>query len=168
MADISYVYTLSDPDTNQVMYVGKANSPRKRLYNHIGGSSKPKTKSGWWIKSLIESSKRPVLSIIDECSASEVMGIESEWIRSYLTLNPNLVNEGVGEPSFCVRHPKAVKFLADNWAIITGSPDRKCHACKGAVGVEDVSFLYLGKTMMYWTCTVCLHRPLERNDYDWD
>ena len=38
------IYTLSEPDTKEVRYVGKSNNPQKRYYKHCVFNSKIHTK----------------------------------------------------------------------------------------------------------------------------
>ena len=49
------IYTLTDPITNQVRYVGKSNNPLKRYYKHLNESLKStKTHKNNWINKLIK------------------------------------------------------------------------------------------------------------------
>lgn len=50
----TYIYTLKDPITNEIRYVGKANDPNKRILDHIKEckSSNISHKISW-IKSLL-------------------------------------------------------------------------------------------------------------------
>lgn len=36
----TFIYTLSDPRTNEIRYIGKANNISKRLFSHLQGRRK--------------------------------------------------------------------------------------------------------------------------------
>lgn len=50
------IYSLIDPRTNEVRYVGRTSLKRKnkRLYEHINYAHKNKTYSATWIRKLLE------------------------------------------------------------------------------------------------------------------
>lgn len=64
-----YIYSLSDPETNEVRYIGRTiESPHRRYLKHIS-QSKNNTKKDYchcWIKSLIKKNLKPHLNIIEE------------------------------------------------------------------------------------------------------
>ena len=65
---MNYIYTLSDPITGDVRYVGKSIRPDGRYKDHIRESrlANINTYKISWIKSLISSGLSPVMDIIDE------------------------------------------------------------------------------------------------------
>lgn len=91
------IYTLSDPITNEIRYVGKSNNPLKRYYKHIDESTKNvKTHKNNWIKKLLSENKKPILEIIDEVLIEEWVFWETYWISQIKAWGFNLVNNTYG------------------------------------------------------------------------
>ena len=65
-----YIYSLSDPITDEVRYIGKTIRPKQRYKEHIRNSKDKKTYSNCWINSLIKDGLKPILSILEECDES--------------------------------------------------------------------------------------------------
>ncbi len=95
--NLTYIYTLSDKN-GVVRYVGKTNTPRKRLYDHIQESLNFKIPSHKknWIKSLLEKDERPIIDVIDEVSESEWPFWEQYWIDQIKSWGFNLTNSTEG------------------------------------------------------------------------
>jgi predicted GIY-YIG superfamily endonuclease len=55
-----YIYTLSDPITNEIRYIGYSKDPKKRYANHLC-ISKLKSKKNSWIKSLKNKGLKPIM-----------------------------------------------------------------------------------------------------------
>lgn len=86
------IYTLSDPDSGQVMYVGKSVNPTKRLKSHVsncdGGVQKRK-----WVAELKSLGKQPIMNIVDIVeNGDDWRTREKEWIHRYFAENPKLLN----------------------------------------------------------------------------
>jgi hypothetical protein len=64
------IYGLYCPDTDELRYVGKANSATKRLKAHIQerGLSRPVNR---WVRSLVESGKPPVMRVLETVPADQ-------------------------------------------------------------------------------------------------
>ena len=62
---VNYIYTLSDPFTNEIRYVGKTINLEKRLYEHKRSHKKNTHKSNW-INGLMSNNSPPIIEIIDE------------------------------------------------------------------------------------------------------
>lgn len=80
---ISYIYSLSCPDTYSVKYVGKSRNPAYRLRKHIEESKRGvNTKKCRWILGLIKNGKYPILNI------EEITDTENEnfWEKHYISL----------------------------------------------------------------------------------
>lgn len=92
-----YIYTLSDPITNFVRYVGKTNNPKQRLASHICLSSNHNTHKYNWIKSLKTNKLKPIMDIIDtfdneiECNIFEIY-----WISQFKSWGFKLCNHSHG------------------------------------------------------------------------
>ena len=71
-----YIYTLSDPSTMEIRYVGQTNEPKRRFNDHISSSINESSDSydtykARWIRKIINNNLVPIMSIIDSCSSFE-------------------------------------------------------------------------------------------------
>jgi len=99
VSNITYLYTLNDPTTGEVRYVGKSDTPYKRFTQHLSKSKKNNTYKNNWISSLINEGKKPILQIIDVVETSQWGFWESYWISLFKTWGfklTNLTNGGDG------------------------------------------------------------------------
>lgn len=66
---IVFIYTLSDPRTNKVRYVGMSKNPEKRFKSHIKESkSGSKNHRCNWVRELLDENLYPIINIIEETS----------------------------------------------------------------------------------------------------
>jgi predicted GIY-YIG superfamily endonuclease len=98
---MTQIYTLTDPRTNIVRYVGISENAHKRYKQHIktDSSSNPKNV---WIKELHALGLQPILTIIEEAPDRQTaMDREKEWVSHYaqkhLLTNFNLNTHAIGE-----------------------------------------------------------------------
>lgn len=86
-----YIYTLTDPTTNEVRYVGKTNNPDVRLAGHL--TSLDNEDKRVWLQSLLAKGYKPIMDIIeiheDDASASTA---ENKWIVTYRDEGNRLTN----------------------------------------------------------------------------
>lgn len=105
-----YVYTLSDPTSKEVRYVGKSvKSLPSRLTRHISKSALSKNNHRTnWIKSVIKIGKIPIIEHLDEFdSDEEAYYFEQYWINQFRAWGFNLVNStDGGKGSFGYKHSK--------------------------------------------------------------
>lgn len=90
---ITYIYSLIDPETQEVRYVGKSNTPGKRLVAHVcttHDDCNPHKQN--WIKQLKSRGLRPILSIIEETTLDLWPEREIYWIEFYRSMGSNLTN----------------------------------------------------------------------------
>jgi hypothetical protein len=89
----TFIYTLEDPDTNEIKYIGKTVKPLKtRLTNHIYSCKKETNHRTNWIKSIIKKGKKPIIKMIDFCSWEKSQKLETYWINKFKNEGANLVN----------------------------------------------------------------------------
>jgi hypothetical protein len=91
------IYTLADPDSLAIRYVGKTiKSLNYRLSDHIYS---PKRESNYrtnWITSLLKKGKKPLIEIIEECKWKDSQELEMYWISQFKTWGFKLVNLTIG------------------------------------------------------------------------
>ena len=82
-----FIYSLSDPITNEVRYIGKTNNPKNRYKRHLQKCYLEKydknTHKSNWIKSLLKVGGKPIMNIIQECDSSNVNELEIYWVRKF-------------------------------------------------------------------------------------
>jgi hypothetical protein len=88
------IYTLSDPTTNQVKWVGQTSNPKKRLYNHLFDKRKDVYKN--WISELMNNGLRPVMDVIDDVPKEEWAFWEMHYISLYRSWGFSLINKSTG------------------------------------------------------------------------
>lgn len=108
-----YIYTLSDPITNEVRYVGKTNNLKTRFYNHL--KAKKKSYLSSWIINLKNKNLRPIIEVVDECELNDWNFFEKYWISQFKTWGFNLTNltEG-GEGTYGYSHTDISKEKMSN------------------------------------------------------
>ena len=92
----TFIYGLCDPDTNEVRYIGKSNSPKKRILDHIYSCNDSITHKNNWIKSLLKDGKKPILKVIDEVPIIDWQMWETYYIKKYRDAGHNLTNHSDG------------------------------------------------------------------------
>ena len=91
--EYTYIYTLSDPITGEIRYVGKTSSLKRRIYAHINEcKGDRKSHKINWIKSLLEKNERPLISILDVINKSDWQYWEQYWIEQFKQWGFNLTN----------------------------------------------------------------------------
>lgn len=87
-----YIYSLTDPITNKIRYIGKTVNPNQRYSGHLSNSKQRKTYTNCWIYSLIKKGLKPIMNIIEECD-------DSNWIEReqyHISIHENLTNLTLG------------------------------------------------------------------------
>jgi predicted GIY-YIG superfamily endonuclease len=89
-----HLYTLKDPITNIVRYVGYSKNPKRRLWEHLRDAKKGlKTYKSCWIKSLLDTQKVPIMEIIKVCESHEdILMEEMNLIKNLKEKNIRLTN----------------------------------------------------------------------------
>lgn len=92
-----YIYTLSNPVTNEVKYIGQSINPTYRLSKHICDRKNTETHKGAWIKSLFLIGLKPKMEILDEFENKEAAcNAEIYWISQFKAWGFNLTNQTPG------------------------------------------------------------------------
>lgn len=112
MKNTVYIYTLENPITGEIRYVGKTKNPKMRFHNHCNKLHNTNSHKRNWINSLRNLGLRPIMNIIDEVEESEWHYWEKYWIQQLKNWGYNLTNHTSGgdgltlgnETSFKVGH----------------------------------------------------------------
>lgn len=88
-----YVYTLSDPNTSEIRYVGITYNVRRRYNEHLRFSKFKNTHVYTWIRSLKD---KPKVDIIDTCRVGDFPVLEKYYITLYREMGHNLTNHTLG------------------------------------------------------------------------
>lgn len=91
-----YIYSLSDPDTGEIRYIGKTKHPHSRLRCHLLTSRKQKTGKEKWINNLLQSNQEPVFDIVEVCNPGNWEERERYWIQFYRSQLTNIADGGHG------------------------------------------------------------------------
>lgn len=119
-----YIYTLLDPDTDEVRYVGVTKNLKMRFGNHL--HAKTDDHRGHWVQSLLEKNKKPKMVAIEQVSNDEWQEREIYWIEYYRSLGCNLVNSAPGGIQSPSTIPEIARKISD---ALKGKPKSEEH-CK--------------------------------------
>lgn len=88
------IYTLSDPETNEIRYVGVTHHPDTRLAEHLSKARKHRETNhrACWIRSLLAKSLKPIFKVIENGEGPDWVAREQHWIAYYRGLGLRLVN----------------------------------------------------------------------------
>lgn len=88
-----HIYTLSDPGTQEVRYVGLSQNAHKRLAMHLLNPGKQDSPKNQWVQELLKDGTAPILSIIETPETrKEAEDREAYWIQYYLKSHAPLFN----------------------------------------------------------------------------
>lgn len=78
-----YIYTLSDPISDEIKYIGKTKNIKDRLTRHLSPSNLENkwTSKTKWIIWLKERGLKPKIEIIDEGYIDNINELEIYWIE---------------------------------------------------------------------------------------
>ena len=97
---IQFIYSLNDPITNEIRYIGKTGNIEDRYKRHLSKCYLDKydknTYKSNWIKSLIKIGLKPTINIIQECNIENVNELEIYWINKFKIDGIKLTNLSIG------------------------------------------------------------------------
>lgn len=101
MTRVVFIYTLKDPITEEIRYVGKTvTALNTRLKVHIHQSKKKKklTYKEAWIKGLLNINLKPIIELVEKCNTENWVEREKYWICFYKSKSKitNLTEGGDG------------------------------------------------------------------------
>ena len=87
------IYTLEDPTTKVVRYIGKTEeSLSKRLTKHVYDSKRKISHRNNWISSLVKQGLRPTITLLEEVTSERWQLEEKYWIAQFRAWGFDLVN----------------------------------------------------------------------------
>jgi group I intron endonuclease len=93
----TFIYSLTDPLTGHVRYIGKSNNPSKRFKSHLCIRKKDCfARSKNWISSLKEIGLAPTMEIVDKVNHNEWEFWETYYISLYKSWGFDLTNHQIG------------------------------------------------------------------------
>jgi hypothetical protein len=103
-SEIAYLYTLADPVTGDVRYVGQCGDVTTRFAGHMhearSGSGNPAKSK--WIGSLLANGMKPIMTIIAIAPLVDALRIEKTIIRKMRAEGYDLVNHSYNfDPVVC-------------------------------------------------------------------
>jgi hypothetical protein len=89
-----FIYSLADPRTNQIRYIGKAHNVRRRFNTHMREArSRSPLHSRRWIASLVRDGVEPEIAVIETCDTNETANErERFWIGHFRSIGVDLTN----------------------------------------------------------------------------
>lgn len=113
MPDGVDIYSLSDPLTGEVRYIGKARYAARRFASHLRDSRHRNTPVYLWIRELASQGCVPTMAVIERTNAVDWPDREKQLIASHRASNARLLNVAAGgnEPH-CPRHIRAANGRA--------------------------------------------------------
>jgi len=88
-----YIYHLSDPDSNDIVYVGQTTNPYYRLIHHIS-DKRDNAEKHQWISSLKSKNKKPILTVLEAVDSNlHPTQREEYYINLYTSMGFKLFNK---------------------------------------------------------------------------
>jgi len=123
--EMTNIYTLTDPRTNEVRYVGKANNLTQRYRAHLNRARKHQTHKKNWLKQLKKEGLKPIIEIIDVVPVDDWRYWERYWITQMRQWGFNLVNHTDGGDGCTFGNQTSFKKGHKSWLGKTHSEETK-------------------------------------------
>lgn len=119
------IYTLTDPRTNKIRYVGKANNVSQRYKAHLNRARKHQIHKKNWIESLKREGLKPIIDVIDIVPINEWIFWETYWISQIKTWGYDLINYTNGGDGCTFGNQTSFKKGHKSWLVKTHSEETK-------------------------------------------
>jgi hypothetical protein len=86
------IYTISDPFTNEVRYIGQSKDLKSRIRKHINESKNTKKHLYAWIKSILNNGNKPLFEEIEKVDDEIADIVESMYISLFKSWGFKLLN----------------------------------------------------------------------------
>jgi hypothetical protein len=108
---LGVIYTIADPDTNLVRYIGQTINFNARKRKHLSTSKDSKTYCQCWIFSLLKKGITPIFEIIEECNIDLLDNQEQFYISLFKSWGfdlTNLTNGGFRNKELSIESKKKI------------------------------------------------------------
>ena len=112
--EIVYIYSLSNPISNEVRYIGKSTNIENRYKQHIGRCKKEVTHKCSWIKNLQTENLKPKIEIVDLVESGEWQFWEKYWISQFKSWGFDLVNSTDGGDGILLHSDFTKKYMSND------------------------------------------------------
>lgn len=126
--DTTFIYTLNDPITYEVRYVGKSNMPKRRYYAHMRADKTASSHKINWVQSLVKEGLKPDLFIVKEVPISEWKEWERYFIKYFKKIGNNVINHTKGGDGLTMGNQTSFKPGHKTWCAGTANTE-KCIIC---------------------------------------
>jgi hypothetical protein len=126
------IYTLSDPRTNEIRYVGfTTQGAKERLRRHIWESLKyRRSHRHRWVNSLINAGVVPIINVIESGSGDGWSAVERKWIAFYRSSGARLVNFTDGGEGALARGTAEYRSGIRRKQIASTTPEQRSEAAR--------------------------------------
>jgi group I intron endonuclease len=132
------IYTLTDPRTNRVRYVGKANNVSQRYKAHLNRARKHQVHKKNWIEQLKREGLKPIIEVIDVVPIEDWIFWETYWISQLRQWGFDLINYTNGGDGCSFANQTSFK-KGDKAKKVIGF-NKECEIVYEFDSAEDASF----------------------------
>ena len=148
-----YIYTLSDPSTMEIRYVGQTNEPKRRFNDHISSSINESSYSydtykARWIRKVVSSNLLPIMNIIDSCDTLEESNKLEKFYVDRLTEGNRLTNS----------------YVTDVTEFSSHTREKMSNSRKGKILEEIVGLEKSMELKEFFSKRMKLNNPNKNND----
>ena len=155
---VVYIYTLTDPLTNEIRYVGKTTNPKRRFKQHLNQAKEKNLYSKRWIQGLLEQGHEPIMTIIEKINREQWRERERHWIEYYRDQGAPLTNLSEGgqgcqgihhTPEACEKIRRArqgMKFPEEHRTALRKSKNQFYNTPRGKEVIESLGRRYAALT----------------------
>lgn len=124
---MNYIYTLTDPKTNDIRYIGKTNNLNRRYKRHICRYTliNENTLKSKWILSLLEDGSSPLMDVIDDGNDEDIDDLEVFWISQFKYWGFDLTNMTDGGDGFKGDNKSQIRNEYSRFLIKMNNKNRK-------------------------------------------
>jgi hypothetical protein len=124
----TYIYALVCPIANAVRYVGKTESPNRRLAAHISRarSGQTKNRTAHWIRKILDAGLSPGMEILEEVGADkDWRDVERRYIAGAAEFGWSLTNSTPGGDGIASLEddPEAARRRVESWRQTMALPE---------------------------------------------
>jgi group I intron endonuclease len=94
--DYTSIYSLADPNTGEIRYIGKSDNLKRRLREHLKNSCLTKSHRSNWIEGLKSALQKPKIDLIAIVKKDEWQNWECFYINFFKELGCPLTNHTIG------------------------------------------------------------------------